>query len=152
MTAAISGQPAAQLTVRREISAGADELFDAFLDPESLSDIMHPGSDRRADVTNDARVGGAFEINMHANGQIVQHTGEYREIDRPRKLVFTWNSKSTNHQETVVTIHFHPIPGKETRTEVILTQVLLPESQIKGHIGGWTRIIELLDERFGQKA
>ena len=142
--------PTAQLTVRREISATAEELFDAFLDAESLGEFMRPGSDRRSDVTTEPRVGGKFRINMHVNDSVIPHWGEYRELDRPRKLVFTWVSKNTNEQESVVTIQFLAIAGKQARTEVVLTQVLLPEHQVKGHIGGWTRIVELLDERFAQ--
>lgn len=150
MTAAMQGQPATQLTVRREISASAEELFDAFLDAESLGEFMRPGSERQSDVTVDPRVGGKFMINMHVNDTVIPHWGEYREIDRPRKLVFTWISKNTNEQESVVTIQFHALAGSKSRTEVVLTQALLPDHQVKGHIGGWTRIVEILDEKYSQ--
>lgn len=150
MTTATKDQPATQLTVRREISATAEELFDAFLDAESLGEFMRPGSSKHSDVKTDARVGGAFEINMHNNDAVIRHYGEYREIDRPRKLVFTWVSVNTNNQESIVTIQFHALPGRKPRTEVVLTQALLPDNQVKGHTGGWTRIVELLDEIYGQ--
>ncbi len=146
MTQTHAGPPATQLTVRREIAATAEELFDAFLDADSLAEFMRPGSDRNSDVTVDPRVGGAFSIGMHVNDGVVAHTGVYREIDRPRKLVFTWVSKNTNHEDSEVTVHFLAVPGSKTRTEVVLTQVLLPEAQVKGHLGGWTRIVEILDE------
>ncbi|MEO7359161.1 MAG: SRPBCC family protein [Gemmatimonadaceae bacterium] len=152
MTVPITSPSIAQLTVRREISATAEELFDAFLDAESLAEFMRPASERNSDVVTDARVGGKFEINMHVNGSVIPHWGEYRELDRPRKLVFTWVSKNTNEQESVVTIHFHSVPGRTQRTEVVLTQVLLPDGQVKGHIGGWSRIVELLDEIHQQRA
>lgn len=150
MTTAMQGQPATQLTVRREISATAEELFDAFLDPESLGEFMRPGSERQSDVTADARVGGKFMINMHVNDTVIPHWGEYRQIDRPRRLVFTWISKNTNEQESVVTIQFNQLAGRNARTEVVLTQALLPEHQVKGHTGGWTRIVEILDELYGK--
>ena len=143
-------QPATQLTVRREISAPAEDLFDAFLDAESLGEFMRPGSEQHSDVTADPRVGGKFEINMHVNGSIIPHWGEYRVLDRPKKLVFTWISKNTNEQESVVTVQFLAVAGKQPRTEVVLTQAMLPEHQIKGHIGGWTRIVEIMDEVYGQ--
>ncbi len=149
MTAAKIEQPVAQLTVRREIAATAEELFDAFLDAKSLAEFMRPGGERLSDVTCDPRVGGCFTIDMYVNDVIHAHTGEFRVIDRPRKLVFTWVSKSTNHQDSIVTVCFNAVQGKTPRTEVVLTQVQLPESQIQGHIGGWTRIIELLDEQYG---
>lgn len=148
MTTATAGQPATQLTVRREISATAEELFDAFLDAESLGEFMRPGGPRNSDVKTDPRVGGKFEIGMYVNDNVIPHWGEYRELDRPRKIVFTWISKNTNNQESVVTVQFHAMSEKKPRTEVVLTQVLLPDEQVKGHTGGWTKIIELLDARF----
>lgn len=148
MTAAMQ-QPATQLTVRREIAATAEELFDAFLDAESLGEFMRPGGEKFSDVTADARVGGKFNIDMHVNGTVIPHWGEYRVIDRPHKLVFTWISKNTNEQESVVTIQFLAVAGKKARTEVVLTQALLPDHQVKGHIGGWTRILEIMDEVYG---
>jgi uncharacterized protein YndB with AHSA1/START domain len=141
-------RPATQLTVRRTIAATAEELFDAFLDAESLGEFMRPGSERHSQVTVDPRVGGRFVIDMHVNDTVIPHSGEYREIDRPRKLVFTWVSKNTHHEESVVTVDFHVLPGESPRTEVVLSQMLLPEVQVKGHVGGWTRILELLDERY----
>ncbi len=149
MSATTSTSPVAQLTVRREIAASPEELFDAFLDAKSLGEFMRPGSEKQSDVTVDPRVGGKFSVNMYVNNTVIPHWGEYREIERPRKLVFTWVSKNTNDQESVVTIQFHPIAGSKPRTEVVLTQLLLPDAQVKGHIGGWTRIVELLDEVFG---
>lgn len=146
-----TAQTAVQLTVRREIKATAEELFDAFLDAESLAEFMRPGSDQNSDVTADGRVGGKFNIDMHVNGTVIPHWGEYRELDRPNKIVFTWNSKNTNDHETVVTVKFVPVAGAKMRTEVILTQSGLPEHQIKGHIGGWTRIIEILDEKYASR-
>jgi uncharacterized protein YndB with AHSA1/START domain len=148
MTAALIEQPAAQLTVRREINATAEELFDAFLDADSLGEFMRPGSERHSDVTVDPRVGGSFSINMHIPGKDHLHTGEFREIDRPRTLVFTWVSESTQQRESIVTVRFNPVPGAQPRTEVVLTHVLLPESQVKGHTAGWTGIIGLLAARY----
>ncbi|MGV3710533.1 MAG: SRPBCC family protein [Gemmatimonas sp.] len=141
-------QPVAQLTVRREIAATPEELFDAFLDAESLAEFMRPDSDRKSDVTNDPRVGGAFEIIMHTNKNgDVRHTGHYKVVDRPNKLVYTWNSPSAGQTDSLVTVLFQAIEGQKARTEVILSHALLPDSQVKGHTGGWTRIIELLEEK-----
>ncbi len=152
MNTTLAEPSAVQLTVRREIRATPEELFDAFLDADSLAEFMRPGSARRSDVTVDPRVGGAFSIGMYVNDNLIPHGGTYRTIDRPRTLVFTWISKNTNHEESEVTVKFLPVAGDATRTEVVLTQVRLPEAQVKGHLGGWTIIIDLLAERFGAVA
>lgn len=133
------------LTVRRAIEATAEELFDAWLDPAGMSEWMSPGDITHAVVKVDARVGGAFEIVMHNSCGNVPHNGVYKEIDRPHRLVFTWQSPHTGSGETVVTVEFRP--GKNS-TEVVLTHEHLPETAVKGHTGGWTDILKELAERF----
>ncbi len=49
---------AASITVRRTIEASAEEIFDAWLDADSLAAWMQPGEVLRATARTDARVGG----------------------------------------------------------------------------------------------
>ena len=128
--------------VRRVIPAGAEELFDAWLDAESLAAFMTPGPGMTATAKTDARVGGRFEIMMRGDGRELPHSGVYRVIDRPRKLVFTWQSDATNGKETVVTVDFVP-RGKET--EVVLTHTGLgTDDNAENHTMGWTAILDAL--------
>jgi hypothetical protein len=74
------------LTVRREIAASAEDLFDAWLDPESMSAWMKPRDIRETHAENDPREGGSFRIVMvRDDDDSVVHTGMYRVIDRPRR-------------------------------------------------------------------
>ncbi|MDB5973110.1 MAG: hypothetical protein JWQ90_5560 [Hydrocarboniphaga sp.] len=132
------------VVVRRSIPATADELFDAWLDPESLAQWMNPGDHRRNTVSVDARVGGAFEIVMHHQDGSKRHYGEYRVIERNKKLVFTWHSQATHHTETLVTVEFH---AASDSTEIVLTHERMPdhEAGLK-HTKGWTRALELLED------
>jgi uncharacterized protein YndB with AHSA1/START domain len=134
------------LTVRREIEATAEELFDAWLDPESLAEWMSPGDITHAVVKLDAREGGAFEIVMHNSCGTIPHTGVYRVIDRPQRLVFTWGSPHTGPGETLVTVEFRA--GKKA-TEVVLTHEHLPTGAVQGHTKGWTDILKELDQHVG---
>jgi uncharacterized protein YndB with AHSA1/START domain len=145
MTTTTTTNPAT-IVVRRTIAASAEELFDAWLDPESAAEIMRPGGGAKADVTIDARVGGAFSIVMHGATKDHPHRGTYRIIERPRRLVFTWFSESTDEKESVVTIEFK---AGERGTEVILTHAQLPEVAREGHIKGWTDILVWLEKRAG---
>ncbi len=140
------------VTVRREIEATAEELFDAWLDAESLGRWMRPndgsGGTRDSTVEVDARVGGGFRINMHAATKDILHTGIYREIDRPRRLVFTWMSVNTGGESSLVTVDFRAgsAPG---HTEVVLThEQLRTPAAIEGHTKGWTMIIGNLAARY----
>jgi len=142
---------APQLTVRREIEATAEELFDAWLDAKSLGTWMRPGNTVKDSVAKvDARVGGKFSIDMHVANESIMHTGTYVEIDRPRRLVFTWVSVHTGKLDSVVTVEFRP-GSKPRHTEVVLMHEGLPnEGAIKGHTGGWTEIFENLVARYAK--
>ena len=139
-------QAVPKLTVRREIAAPAKELFDAWLDPAKLSAFMRPSDTKRSAVKVDPRVGGAFEIVMHTPSGAVPHTGTYREIDRPRRLVFTWNSPYAKDIDSLVTVEFRAA-GKGT--EIVLTHEGLPSKEaVTGHTKGWSDILVLLGQGY----
>ncbi len=132
-----------KVVVKRTIPATVDELFDAWLDPESLAQWMRPGIDALSTATGDARVGGAFEVVMHHPDGPKRHHGEYRVIERNRKLVFTWISDATHHAETLVTVDFHP---SISSTEIVLTHERMPDHDAAvGHGRGWTAALALLE-------
>lgn len=137
------------VTVRREIAASAEELFDAWLDPESLAVWMRPGDTMRSTIKVDARVGGAFEIVMHTPRGPIAHTGTYQAIERPRRLVFTWNSPYAHNIDSLVTVEFRPVRGV---TEIVLTHERLPSAEAAAaHTGGWTDILVLIGEVYGKR-
>jgi uncharacterized protein YndB with AHSA1/START domain len=133
------------VTVRRKYEATAEELFDAWLDPQSLAAWMRPGGIERTEAKLDARVGGRFEILMYTVEGPIRHTGVYREIDKPRRLVFTWASPATYLADSVVTVEFliH-----KNATELVLTHTALPDDgeAVKSHTGGWGGALEHLAE------
>lgn len=131
------------VTVRREIAAPAAELFDAWLDPAKLSVWMRPFDTERATVKVDPRVGGEFEIVMHTPKGAIPHTGAYREISRPRRLVFTWNSAYAGQHGSLVTVDFNA--RGRAATEIVITHEMLPSVEmVEAHTGGWTSILEVI--------
>jgi uncharacterized protein YndB with AHSA1/START domain len=140
MNAALA--PAA-VVVRRTIAASAEDLFDAWLDPQALAQWMRPGTIQSTVAHVEPRVGGRYEITMQAASGPILHQGVYRTIDRPRRLVFTWITAFTENQETLVTVDFVRL---DSRTEVIVTHEQLPESALPSHHKGWTSGLEHLDE------
>jgi uncharacterized protein YndB with AHSA1/START domain len=133
----------AAVVVRRTISATAEDLFDAWLDPEALATWMRPGTIRSTVAKVEPRVGGSYEIIMQGQSGPIVHKGVYQQIDRPKRLVFTWASPGTELRDTLVTVDFVPT-GK--RTEVIVTHEQLPESARPSHSNGWTSGLLHLDE------
>ena len=133
----------AVLVVRRTIAASAEELFDAWLDPEALALWMRPGDIRSTVAVVDARVGGRYEIVMKGDENTYPHTGIYQVINRPRRLVFTWNSRGTQEKDSLVTVDFLP---RGAATEVVITHERLPGDSVTAHNRGWTSALEKLDD------
>lgn len=131
------------LIVKKLIKAAPDKVFEAFTRPEIMSKWFYPGEDYKVDVTNTLEIGGSYSLIMYAhNGEKYKHTGVYREISPPEKLVFTWNSDFV--RDTVVTVHFRKI-GEHT--EVTIEHDFLPEGEMKdNHEKGWKECLGNLDE------
>jgi uncharacterized protein YndB with AHSA1/START domain len=131
------------VTVRREIAAPAEELFDAWLDAQSLGVWLRPSGTRETRAETDPRVGGTFRIVMVDDASAVVHTGSYREIDRPRRLVFTWSSPATQFRDSIVTVTFQPSSNRSTVVEI--HQVGLPDEEARAsHHAGWSDILREL--------
>jgi uncharacterized protein YndB with AHSA1/START domain len=133
----------AAVVVRRTIAASAEDIFDCWLDPEALAAWMRPGTIRSTVAKVEPRVGGRYEIVMQGEQGAIPHSGEYRVIDRPRRLVFTWRSPYAGPAETLVTVDFLRA-GKGT--EVVVTHEQLPAEARESHSRGWTSGLEHLDE------
>jgi uncharacterized protein YndB with AHSA1/START domain/DNA-binding transcriptional ArsR family regulator len=131
------------IVVRKVIEADRTVLFRAFSDPEIMRKWFFPEEGWTADVTNEFKVGGRYRIDMHEpDGNTWSHSGEYKEIDPPNKIVFTWNSDEV--KETQVTVEFIKTAGG---TEIILTHEFLPdEEQREQHRGGWTGCLSNLEK------
>ncbi len=133
------------LEMTKIINAPIEKVFDAWLDPKILSMFMMPMPGMpESDVENDAREGGKFTITMHAGDDLLPHTGEYLEINRPDKLVFTWVSHCSVDDSTV-TLNFTKID--DNTTNVSLSHVkFIDEKTRSDHEGGWSNILERLNE------
>lgn len=139
------------LTVRREIAASAEVLFDAWLDADSLGTWLKPDGIRETRAETDPREGGEFRIVMVQDEAELLHSGIYREIDRPRRLVFTWSSHATKFRDSLVTVTFEP--SSEASTVVEIHQVGLPDEESRAsHDAGWSGCLRGLDRTFGSHA
>jgi uncharacterized protein YndB with AHSA1/START domain len=130
------------VVVRRHLAHPPEDVFDAWFDPAGLAEWMCAGTGH-ATIELDARVGGKFRFVMHHSGGATEHTGAYVTIERPRRLVFTWQSVNTDHRVTEVTVDLTPAGGG---TDLTLTHRRLPASETGSHRKGWTDIVRKLDE------
>jgi uncharacterized protein YndB with AHSA1/START domain len=129
--------------IRRRISAPAEQIFDLWTRPDLMVRWMSPfpgAVDCKASC--DLRPGGAFSLVMSSAEASREVSGTYVEIDRPRKLVFTWIGPLTNNVNTLVTLELNP---RGDETDLVLTHERLPTSAIvEGHTRGWGHIFDHL--------
>jgi uncharacterized protein YndB with AHSA1/START domain len=135
----------------RRIDALPERVFDAFLDPQKVATWMLATSpeDEIASVAIDPRVGGTFSFLVRRRGQDIDHIGGYVEIDRPRRLAFTWSAVASREAPgakssgtgTLVTLDFAPAG---TGTELRLTHEGVPEEHARRIEDGWSKIIQAI--------
>lgn len=132
------------LIVKRKFDAPAELVFDAWLDSDNVGRWLFTTPESKIDsVKIDPRVGGEFEIIDKRGEELTRHTGTYLEIDRPRRLIFTFAVPQYSAEFTKVTIDITPL---DTGCELTLThEDVLPEWR-ESTIDGWTMILNELAE------
>ena len=141
------------LRVARIIQANAETLFRAWTDPAELKNWWRMAGEGWAfgEASIDLRVGGAYRLGMtDPAGKPHVALGVYREINRPVRLVFTWDWEDPTKRvgETVVSVDFKALDGN--RTEVVLThERLVDPDRVKRHEQGWTEVLTMLERRYG---
>jgi uncharacterized protein YndB with AHSA1/START domain len=133
------------LEVRRTLAAPPARVFAAWTRPEELKRWAAPGAFTTPLAEVDLRVGGRYRIHMREpDGKEHRVVGVYREVDPPRRLVYTW-SWETNPEVTdsVVTVEFHDRGGS---TELVLRHEKLPTTESRDrHAMGWGGCLDKLE-------
>lgn len=114
------------VTVRREIRAPAEKVFDAWLRPESLAAWM--ACDAPAEARVDARKGGRFEV---VDRHRTVFAGVFHDIQRPHRIVFSWLEPATRETRAAVSVEFH---ARNRSTEVVVVT-----SSIRGQCRNYSR-------------
>jgi uncharacterized protein YndB with AHSA1/START domain len=102
-------EPTAVVQVTRRFESTAEQIFDAWLDPATARAFLFAtpsGQMIRADI--DARPGGSFHMVDRRDGDDVAHVGTYLDIDRPRRLAFTFAVPKFSKAVTRVVIEIVP--------------------------------------------
>jgi len=147
----VSSRELAAVRLERTFAATPEEVFDAWTSPEVLArwwaaqpTWTSPGCEV------DLRVGGRYVLRMcDEGGREYAVGGEYREVDRPRRLVYTWCWQGTDGPDpgvvSLVTVEFLPETGGTT--VVLEHSGLLSEQSRTGHESGWIGVLENLARR-----
>ena len=140
------------LTLQRVFKAPIERVFDAWTNADVLAEWFGPDGFIVTTAEIDLRLGGKYQLVLRApDGAEIKHFGEYIEIVRPEKLVFTWileNQACAGSQNqcatTLVSIVFKQIGAT---TEIQLTHERLPDkAACDGHRFGWSSSFDKLEK------
>ena len=135
----MSASEVAAFRLERSFAATPEEVFDAWTNPDVLARWWGRPGWSPASFDVDLRVGGGYSLRM-LDDEEKPHAvaGEYREIERPRRLVYTWRWEAGGPglgHVSVVTVEFH---SDGARTTVVLEHGGLPtEDSRLAHGSGW---------------
>jgi uncharacterized protein YndB with AHSA1/START domain/predicted enzyme related to lactoylglutathione lyase len=141
----MSGDPAHRLTITRRFDAAPERVFDAWLDPAVARQWLFTSPDtditaRRVEI--DARVGGKWLMTNPCEGMELEGVGEYQEIDRPRRLVFTFAIPMFGPDVDRIVVEIVPDGAGCLLT---LTHEKLPLEFHDGTRSGWGKMFKRLD-------
>ena len=135
------------LHLERLLPAPRARVFRACTEPDELARWWGPAGFTAPRVEVDLRVGGGYRIAMQPpEGELFHLAGEFREIDPPRRLAYTfrWEEPDPDDRETVVTLSLGDRGGM---TELIVDQgVFATEGRRALHGQGWTETLDRLGE------
>jgi uncharacterized protein YndB with AHSA1/START domain len=132
-------QRPAGIRITRRFSAPPEQVFDAWLDPEVAGRWLFATASRpMTHVEIDARVEGSFCFADQRNGEVVEYTGEYLEIVRHQRLVFTVCMKDHWYVTTRVTVE---IGALKTGCELKLVHEDVPSHYADYTEARWTGIL-----------
>ncbi len=128
------------LEMTRTFKASRERVFDAWSSLEAMTHWFGPGDCQVLGGELDFKVGGRYRIELktEAVGEI-EVGGEYREIIRPDKIVFSW--QWSGHEQLcddVMEVVIELVELGLAETELRLTQTGFPDREnAEHHSEGW---------------
>lgn len=136
--------------VSHRFTAAPERVYDAWLDPTTvrawmsaaLKDMGLSGEIGRIDI--EPRIGGKFFFSDIREAGEAKHWGTYLELDRPRRIVFTWivdASQESDPSKVTITI----APDGDGCIATIVHE-MAPEwaSYVEKVEGGWSRMLRAI--------
>lgn len=131
--------------IERTFEVPAEDVFDAWTSPEVIERWFRPGRDwKKPSAEVDLRVGGTVRVVMRdPSGDPVEAGGEYTEIDRPRRLAFTWTFEDDPSNQQLIELEFIEQDG--ATTVVFVNSNISEEKRRDAQYEGWTACIDNME-------
>jgi uncharacterized protein YndB with AHSA1/START domain len=98
-------------------------------------------------VEIDPKVGGRFNFTQDREGKAAVHVGEYKAIERPRRLVFSWATPEQGTEiprtASTVTIEIEP-DGKGSKLTLTHEMDAKWSEWSDRIVGGWTKMLDAM--------
>ena len=128
--------------ITRRFEASPERVFDAWVNPQTARKWLFTSPMSETNSTEmDARVGGTWKITDRRGGTDYTGVGEYLEIDRPHRLVFTFAMPQFSPEVDHVIVEIVP---DGTGCVLTLTQQGLPPGYESETEKGWGKMFDNL--------
>jgi uncharacterized protein YndB with AHSA1/START domain len=138
MDVAVAARSEFTLRLKHSFAASREKVFAAWTTPEALRRWWCPPGWHPHEIQIDLREGGRYRFSMQreSGGQLIAAHGVFLMVNRPSRLVYTWNWDGLfpDMPETQIVIDFNVI---DTGTEIVLHQEDLPMRVCAKHLSGW---------------
>ena len=147
-----------ELVMTRDFDAPRHLVFEAHTSCEHLSNWWGPRKYEIADCRIDFRPGGGWRIVHRAEGEEHVFQGEYREIVRPERIVWTFEWMGLPGHVSVETLTLEEHDGKTTLTATSVYDTvedrdgMLASGATEGAAETWDRLGEYLEALKGRAA
>ena len=152
----MTADPKRSLRMTRHFNASPERVFDAWINPEAARTWLFASpADERYTAEIDARVGGKWSITARRSGTDYTASGEYLEIDRPRRLVFTFAMLQFSPNSDRITVEIAPSGAgcmvTFTQAGIDIAEELrqLPPGVEGGTEAGWRLMFDALAATLG---
>jgi len=138
------------LRMERAYEATAERVFDAWTSEEVMRRWWHADRDWETPIAEvDLRVGGAVRVVMRdpRSGDEYGGGGVYTEIDRPRRLAFTWVWDGDDTRQ-LIEVDFEESGG--VTTVRFTHRDLWSEEAVRSHEDGWGTAFDNLARTLAQ--
>ena len=153
----LTAAPAKQLVIERTLKASPERVFDAFTDPEQLTEWWWPRGFTCPAAEVDLRVGGTYRLAMlwpdavPTEDQFSHYMGgEYYEIERPHRLVMSGRAGNAEQGELFATLIELTFEARDGGTALTMRQSyfepLPPPQAMGGAEQGWNEQLDKLEE------
>ena len=153
----LTAPPARQLVIERTLNAPPERVFDAFTDPEQLTQWWWPRGFTCPAAEVDLRVGGTYRLAMLWPDSVPTENpfshymgGEYYEIERPHHLVMSGRAGNDEQGELFATLIDITLEPRNGGTALTMRQSyfepLPPPAAMGGAEQGWNEQLDKLEE------